>query len=61
MIHPAERKAFLGMGFTFMTASAFTLAKTMRDRREAQAVRHLVELGVIHTGELANSIPKLQG
>jgi hypothetical protein len=45
-----ERKAFLGMGFTFMTASAFTLAKTMRDLQEANSVKHLVEAGIIKTG-----------
>lgn len=45
-----ERKAFLGMGFTFMTASAFTLAKTMRDLQEANSVKHLVDAGIIKTG-----------
>lgn len=44
-----ERKAFLGMGFTFMTASAFTLAKTMRDLQEANSVKHLVDAGIIKT------------
>merc|ERR1711879_509149 len=44
-----ERKAFLGMGFTFMTASAFTLAKTMRDLQEANSVKYLVEGGIIKT------------
>ncbi|ELR19473.1 yiaA/B two helix domain containing protein [Acanthamoeba castellanii str. Neff] len=43
------RKAFLGMGFTFMTASAFTLAKTMRDLQEANSVKHLVDAGIIKT------------
>ena len=38
------------MGFTFMTASAFTLAKTMRDLQEANSVKHLVEAGIIKTG-----------
>jgi hypothetical protein len=38
------------MGFTFMTASAFTLAKTMRDLQEANSVKHLVETGIIRTG-----------
>lgn len=32
-----------------MTASAFTLAKTLRDRQEAEAVKHLVDSGVIKT------------
>merc|ERR1712093_828094 len=32
-----------------MTASAFTLAKTMRDLQEANSVKHLVEGGIIKT------------
>lgn len=44
-----ERKVFLGMGFMFVTASTFTLAKALRDNREADAVRQLVGLGIIKT------------
>jgi len=31
-------RGFLGMGFLFSVASAFTLAKTLRDNHEAAAV-----------------------
>jgi len=42
-----ERKAYLAMGFTFMTASTFTLSKTLHDLHEAECIKRLVDTGVI--------------
>ena len=48
---PIERKGFLAMGFLFLTASSFTLAKVIRDRQEADKLEHLSRSGVIQGSE----------
>lgn len=38
-----EMKAFLAMGVLFITGSAFTLAKTLRDEHEAAQFHHRLD------------------
>jgi len=56
-----ERKGFLGMGYLFMTASSFTLAKTIRDREEADKLQRLTQTGIIKAKDSKLIIDSLRG
>lgn len=55
-----ERKGFLGMGYLFMTASAFTLAKTVRDRDEADKIEQLAKEGILDRKDTSLMIDTLR-
>jgi hypothetical protein len=56
-----EQSAFLGLGYTFLTASTFTLAKTLRDSSEVEKLTYLSENQIIKAPEAQNLIGFIRG